>query len=175
MNVVSTPWDQDADSLRATYPHVQATTIEAEAPKRRKAEPKSRAQPKPQAKSQAKAPAKSQAKAQPKKAKAVQREPTPEDEESDDGLKIEYPDGPPRRSNHSVPILREPVHQEDRESSEEESDAGEDERDRDVDVLRLPSPAHDLDDNYLDIEAELTQALDLDVHGGDESSESEEE
>lgn len=189
MNVISTPWDQDADSLRTTYAQLTDTPVVPEittttTTKRRKAEPKPKAQTRSQAKSQAKAPPKTQAnRAQHKKAKAAiaQREATPEEEESeDDGLKIEYPDEPPRR--RSMPTLHESEqHQTERESSDEDSDIDEDERHRDVDDFLLPSPAHnqdshDHDDMDLDLEAELEQALDLEIDGGaDESSESEEE
>jgi len=175
MNVTSTPWDQDQDSLRTTYPHLTTTSREPETSrasgdsKRRKIDTKLKSQPKAQSKVQTK----TQAKAQ--KIKAIQREPTPiEEEDSDDGLTIEYPDGPPRKSNNSIghALRNEPVHQQ-----EEESDIDEEERNNDFDHQPVNEENEDDMDLDLDLEAELEQALEkeTEVDRADESSESEEE
>lgn len=190
MNVTSTPWDQDQDSLRTTYPHLTATPRETDTnkgnngdSKRRKADTKAKAQPKavskPQARAQPKTQTKTQTKTQqPRKAKAIQREPTPTEESSEEDFTIEYPDGPPRKSNNSMAhAVKNELWA---ENEEEERDMEEEERNKDIDSIKLPSPAdhhaneeHE-DDLDLDLEAELEQALEKEM-GADESSESEEE
>ncbi|CAG8950061.1 hypothetical protein HYFRA_00008293 [Hymenoscyphus fraxineus] len=177
MNLVSAPW-ADAADLREQYTQIdlpkskaapapkkkptkatKAAAAKAEAPKRKKAEKVTKPKPPPRA-------------------------PTPdeeEEEESDDGLTVEYPDGPPSQSfqYQSTPVFR----REESEASEEDSDAEgeeyEDERNHDVDPLKLPSPANNsgmrdeepMDLDVDELEAELEQAL----NSGNESDESEEE
>jgi len=171
MNLVSSPREQDASTLQSQYPQLEPST-----------KPKSAAPQRKPAKATKNTPA---PKVEPKRRKSVQakkakpppvREPSPEEEDSDDGLTIEYPDAPVTQSYQYQPT---PIFQ--REVSEEISDEdaeGEDyesERNQDVDHLKLPSPANNnaggLSDEDLeqDLEAELEQAL------ANDSSESEEE
>lgn len=117
---------------------------------------------------------------------AAKRDPTPdaEDEDSDDGLTIEYPDGPPPpRFQHSTPLYRarEPSTDSDADADADFEEDEPEEHDRDVEELNLHSPAKngepaEVDDDAeeeLDLEAELELALEKEM--GAESSESEEE
>lgn len=185
MNLTSTPWDQDPESLRETYPPITSSTKP-----RRKSTIQTRA--KGSSTSRTSADTKRRKVEKPKKAKTPPRkEPTPdaEDEDSDDGLTIEYPDGapPPRFIPRSSPL---PVR---REMDERSEDSGadaeyeedvENDRNRDVEILKLPSPAtnpgnagveeEEEEEVDLDLAAELEQALEKETKA-DESSESEEE
>ncbi|KAG9228311.1 putative neurogenic locus notch like protein 2 [Amylocarpus encephaloides] len=177
MNLVSTPWSQDESTLRSQYTQLNA----AKAGKGAKGRPKT-------TKAAAAAPKVAPRKKVEKvtKPKPPPRAPTPEEEEeSDDGLIVDYPDGPPSQNfqYNSTPIVQR---HESEDASEEDSDAEgeeyEDERNQDVDHLKLPSPANNgggMSDEDMDsaLEAELEQALEMDLSGGgaDESSESEEE
>ncbi|KAH8654483.1 RNA polymerase II transcription elongation factor-domain-containing protein [Tricladium varicosporioides] len=178
MNLISAPWTQDEDNLRNHYDQLNPTPSKAVAatqPKRRpskttKAAAATKSEPKPRKKVE-----------KPTKPKPPPREPTPEEEdESDDGLTIEYPDGP---SSQQYTYQPTPVFQRNESESEEDSDMdaeGEDddmERNQDVDHLKLPSPANNAggmsdEDMELDLEAELERELEA---AGNESSESEEE
>jgi hypothetical protein len=188
MNLVSAPWARDASTLRSQYKQLetpQSKTPAASATPQRKPSKTTKkaaaaAKPETQRKKVEKA----------KKPKPPPRELSPEEEEeSDDGLTIEYPDGPNSQSYQyqatSTPVFRRDPSE---DASEEDSDAdaeGEEyveERNQDVDHLKLPSPANNnaggLSDEEmeLDLEAELEQALkETEGGGADESSESEEE
>ena len=171
MNLISTPWDQDAESLRSEYgrvdpqpkanpaPPAAAPVVKkaAKAPVVSKPVAAAKTNKSAAAPKQTAAAKRAQAKAEkPTKKKAV-REPTPdeddEDEDDDDlGLTIEYPDGhaPSRYNNHfpsaAAPIFHEPVHEASEASEEDEDedadgDFEEDEGNMDVDLLQLPSPA----------------------------------
>jgi len=185
MNLTSAPWDQDPTSLRDSYPQLEPPTK----PRR-----KSSSQPKAQsAKDGGSAGAagssdgKRRKNEKTKKTKAPAREPTPEaeDEDSDDGLTIEYPGGapPPRFQSRAPPFTQNtgkdvPSEQSDMDAEYEED---EEEHNQDVEDLKLPSPVGnaglDVEDELeLDLEAELEQALASETgNKGDESSESEEE
>lgn len=163
------------------------------------------AAPKPRRKSaiqsKAKTPGKSNAgvtkKPQKEKPKKVVKEPTPdaEDEESDDGLTIEYPGGKPPRSIAGLPVTNfiPPITISDDESEEDaeyEEDL-EESQNQDVQHFRLPSPAANGGEEDVEMEGEdddllakeLEQALLEQAPDGalepqpaaDESSESEEE
>jgi hypothetical protein len=124
----------------------------------------------------------------PKRGKAKAREPTPdaEDEDSDDGLTIEYPGGPPPKMQTYRPSPVLPLNkdvyvrrQEEEEASEEESE--QEEFNRDVEALKLPSPYNPVaapqeeeadEDMDIDLEAELEKEF---MKNDNESSESEEE
>ena len=187
MNLKSTSKDQDS----ATRSQTQSTS-----PKLRR---KSSSQPKSKA-TQSKsstADVKKRKVERPKKAKTPPREPTPdaEDEDSDDGLTIEYPGGPPPPHFPALPrpsLLsqnlgnEQPSDESDADAEYEEDD--DNDRNRDVDVLELPSPAanmgnadvemeDDEEDLDLDLAAELEQELEKETgrKADDESSESEEE
>jgi hypothetical protein len=182
MNLTSTPRDDDTTSLRSSYPQLEPTAQQAEALQRR---------PSKSSKKDTVTNGQNDVKRRKiEKSKKPAREPSPEVEadDSDDGLTIEYPDGPSLQQYQyqSTPIFRR---EESEEVSEEDSDAeheeDDNERNQDVDVLELPGPANDnpggLDDEDmdLDLEAELEQALkETGAEMGpraDESSESEEE
>jgi hypothetical protein len=180
MNLVKAPWEDDASTLRSQYPQLDtpaSTKLESQPPQRRtsksaknaiasKAEPKRR---KPAEK--------------PKKAKPPPREPTPEEDESDDVLTIEYPDAPsssqPYKSQ-STPVFQRDI-SEDVSDEDAEGEEYEDERNQDVEHLKLPSPASNAggisdEDLELDLEAELEEALkETAGTGAGESDESEEE
>lgn len=175
MNLVETPREKDAAILASEYEQIGGGSKPK--PNRRKAST---------VKTTKKATEKTRVADKPKK-KASKREPTPEpeDEDMDDGLTIEYPDGPPpSRFQRSSPLYR-------RRESSVESDADGDyeddeteQRNKDVEDLSLPSPVkaqhgkEDEDDDELDLEAELEMALEQELDPkskGDESSESEEE
>jgi len=178
MNLVSAPWDQDASSLRSAYPQLEPKTKPiASAPQRRPSKSAKHA-------AAANTDTKRRKQEKPKKPKPPVREPTPEEEDSDDGLTVEYPDGPPAQQYHyqSTPIFQRNISE---EASDEDEDAEhesfEEERNQDVDHLQLPSPANNAggmsdEEIELDLEAELEQALkETEDNGADESSESEEE
>jgi hypothetical protein len=102
-----------------------------------------------------------------RKRKYLVHEPTPEGEDSDEGLTIAYPAGPPAHQRHyfSRTILQRNING---DASDEEGDADfqliEEEGNQDVDFLELPSPTNNADgmsdgDMELDLEEELEQAL----------------
>lgn len=162
MNLVKAPWEDNASALRSQYPQLKSP-----AP----AKPESQPPPKRTSKSAKNAPA---AKAEPKRRKTAEkpkkkppREPTPEeDDDSDVGLTIEYPDGPPSSQPYkyqSTPVLQPDV-SEGPSDEDAEGEEYEDERNQDVDHLKLPSPANIAgvmsdEDLELDLEAELEEAL----------------
>lgn len=188
MNLVSTPRNQDPASLRQTYPQLQTQP----SPKLRRKS--SQLKLKPAQTGRVSADAKRRKVEKQKKVKTLPKEPTPdaEDEDSDDGLTVEYPGGapPPRYQSHPSPL---PFRREEEEASEE-SDAdgevdehGENERNMDIDILELPSPAGNMGSSVAEDEdeedeleqvlaAELVEALEKEIGPkADESSESEEE
>ena len=181
MNLVKAPWEDDTSTLRSEYPQLDTSAPakpETQQPQRRisksaknataaSAEPKRR-----------------KAAEKPKKSKPPPREPTPEEEdESDDGLTIEYPDGPPSSQPYkfqSTPVFQRNVSEE-VSDEDAEGEEYEDERNQDVDHLKLPSPANNAggmsdEDLEFDLEAELEEALkETAGTGAGESDESEEE
>lgn len=172
MNLVSAPWTQDESNLRSEYPQIESEAkIHHPAPQRKVSKGTKKA---PVAKIEA--PRKKAEK--PKKPKAPVREPTPDDDDSDDVLTIEYPGGPSsqqHKSYISTPMIQTHISEESDEDEDAEHDEFEEEHNQDVDHLKLPSPAGhtgELSDEelQLDLEAELEQALQA-----DQSSESEEE
>jgi hypothetical protein len=192
MNLKSTPWNQDPTSLREAYPQIQ---IQSSPKLRRKS---SQIKSKTTQLNRTSADAKRRKAEKPKKAKTPPKEPTPdaEDEDSDDGLTIEYPGGAPlpRYQSHPSPL---PFRREQEEASEEsdadaeDEDHDDNERNMDVDILELPSPAANIEtsvagddeeeeeeDDELEqaLAAELEEALEKETGPkADESSESEEE
>lgn len=180
MNLVSAPWANDASTLRSQYPQLE-TKVPA-GPQRKSSKTSKKAATAAKAETHRKKVEKA------KKSKPAPREPSPEEEEeSDDGLTIEYPDGPSSQAYQyqatSTPVF---TREQSEDASEEDSDAeGEEyveERNQDVDHLKLPSPANNNaggmsdEEMELDLEAELEQALkETEGGGADESSESEEE
>jgi len=187
MNLTSTPWNQDPTSLREAYPQIQ---IQSSPKLRRKS---SQTKSKTAQSNRTSADAKRRKVEKPKKTTTPPKEPTPdaEDEDSDDGLTIEYPGGapPPRYQSHPSPL---PFRREQEEPSEEsdadaeDEDHDDNERNMDVDVLELPSPAanmatsvaEDEEEDELEqaLAAELEEALEKETGPkADESSESEEE
>ncbi|TQS37430.1 hypothetical protein Golomagni_02096 [Golovinomyces magnicellulatus] len=96
----------------------------------------------------------------PKKREKPVREPTPEEEDSDDGLTIEYPGGQGQidDNSHTLSYQRQIA-----ESSERDGDVSHDEDE--IEDLKLPSPAHnpmvDMSDEDMEmaLEAELEQEL----------------
>jgi hypothetical protein len=180
MNLTSTPWEQDPAVLQKDYEQLMTS------PKRQQSNSDDEQEMDTFAKAQTVETKrrKTEKVAKPKKV----REPTPEsEEESDDGLTIEYPDGEPAQRYHSqsTPIFRRAQSE---ESDKFEDIMQEEELNQDVEALALPSPVHgdtaeldaeeELDE--LDLEAELEQALQTETqaeeaHAADESSESEEE
>ena len=175
MNLVSAPWDQNSSNLRSQYPQLEPETKPAvPAPQRRPSKSAKNA-------AAAKATTKRPKQEKPKKPKPPVREPTPEEEDSDDGLTVEYPDGPPAQQHHyqPTPVFRRHA-SEDASDEDAEHESFEEERNQDVDHLQLPSPANNAgglsdEEIELDLEAELEQALKETENGADESSESEEE
>lgn len=178
MNLVSSPWEQDASELRSQYPQLEsASNSQTSIPQRKSSKTKNI--------TVAKNETKRRKSIQAKKTKAPVREPTPEEEESDDGLTIEYPDAPSSQQYQyqSTPVFQRNVSEDISDEDEDaEGEEYEEERNQDVDLLKLPSPANNNaggisdEDIELDLEAELEQALKETEEGGaDESSESEEE
>lgn len=194
MNLVASPWENDPSTLQSQYPQLAppTTNSQADIPERKpakatKATPSTKttkAAPVPKVPKAAPPP-----KAEPKRRKSVQakkkvpvREPTPE-EDSDDGLTIEYPDAHvPQQQQYQYQATPSFQRDESEEVSDEDAEGEEyeEERNQDVDYLKLPSPSNNNaggmsdEDIELDLEAELEQAL-KEEGGGDESSESEEE
>lgn len=176
MNLISAPWDQNASKLRSQYPQLESESKPiASAPQRR---------PSKSAKNAAaiKTNAKRQKQEKPKKTKPPVKEPTPEEEDSDDVLTVEYPDGPPSQQYHyqPAPVFRRTVSQDESDEDAEHESFEEEERNQDVDHLQLPSPANNAggmsdEEIELDLEEELEKALNQTENGADESSESEEE
>jgi hypothetical protein len=164
MNLVSAPWEQKASALRSQYTQLGPESKPAtSAPQRR---------PSKSAKNAAE---------KPKKPKPPVKEPTPEEEDSDDGFTVEYPDGPPSQQHQyqPAPVFRRNV-SEDESDEDAEHESFEEERNQDVDHLQLPSPANNVggmsdEEIELDLEEELEKALNQTENGADESSESEEE
>ena len=183
MNLVSAPWEKNASTLRSQYTQLESTAKPTETPQRKPSKSsKNTAVAKPEPKRRKSA--------QTKKKPPV-REPTPEEEDdSDDGLTIEYPDARSSRQykTQTEVILQQNVSGEEAEEEYEDEDADaegefEEQRNQDVDYLTLPSPANNNtagmsdEDIELDLEAELEQALKETTEGAgeDESDESEEE
>jgi hypothetical protein len=181
MNLISAPWEKSASTLQSQYSQLEsAAKPRSEVPQRK--------------------PSKSSkntviTKPEPKRRKSTQvkkkppvRDPTPEEEEdSDDGLTIEYPDAPSSRQYKPQPdsIPQRNTIEEDGDGDEDADADGEleEQRNQDVDHFKLPSPANNNtggmsdEDIELDLEAELEQALKETTEGAgeDESDESEEE
>lgn len=185
MNLVSAPWEQDELELRSQYPQLESTIKAPTGAQRKTAKPVKNA-------GVSKADTKRRKSIQAKKPKPPPREPTPEEDESDEGLTIEYPDAPSSQQyqHQATPSFQrnvsEDISDEDEDEDEDAEGEGEEyeeeERNRDVDLLKLPSPANNSaggisdEDMELDLEAELEQALKETVETReDESSESEEE
>jgi hypothetical protein len=169
MDITSTPWEQDRNTLANSYDQLNASSGKP----RRKSTTQAKAAAKPQEK-QTKV---QKPKPKPKK-KPPPREPTPdaEDEDSDDGLTIEYPGGPPPPRFQPPPAYnRDSSVESDVDAEYEEDDM---EKNQDVEVLELSSPVRqqnddmDIDD---DLERDLQAALELELDVKDDSSESEEE
>ncbi|TGO60186.1 hypothetical protein BOTNAR_0149g00090 [Botryotinia narcissicola] len=186
MNLTSAPWTDDVAQLQSQYEQLEPPTkaiIEEPQPKvpqkkapKSKAPAATKAKPAPRAKAE---------KAQ--KPKPPPREPTPEPEEedSDDGFTVEFPDG---QSSHQQYEYRAPIFQ--REPSEEISDEDEDadadadhdgiyEQNQDVDHFKLPSPVNNPgvmgDQDEMDLEADLEAEMEKALLMQEESDESEEE
>jgi hypothetical protein len=169
MNLVSAPWSQD---VRSQYEQIEHPI------KPQGSAPQRRASKGPKKAAVAKASAPRQKAEKPKKPKPPVREPTPEEEASDDGLTIEYPGGPSGQSYeyNATPIFQRNISEEVSDEDEDaEGEEYEEERNQDVDHLKLPSPANNNaggasdEDMEAELEAELEQALQQD------SDESEEE
>ena len=178
MNLISTPWSQDSDALRSQYPQLKAqgkphsTGIQRRSPKLSKKA------------AVVKADTKRQKQEKPKKPKPPVREPTPEEEEFDDSLTIEYPDvsSTHQYQYQSTPVFQQNVSEHSDVDEDAEGEEYESEHNQDIDHLKLPSPANNNagglsdEDIELDLEMELEQALKENEGGGAyESSESEEE
>jgi len=187
MNLISAPWEHDAEELRSQYPQLDpqpkanpAPTIPPSVPKKVTKAPKLAVAPRsvPTAKA---APKRTKV----EKPKKKTKEPTPEpevDDDSDDGLTIEYPGGkPPDKYFSSTPVF----HRAPSESEEDEEDRTlrVEDRNQDVDMLQLPSPAGNggerseeemEQDLEAELEAELEAAFEEEADGQD-SDESEEE
>ncbi|THV52244.1 hypothetical protein BGAL_0084g00020 [Botrytis galanthina] len=184
MNLTSAPWTDDVAQLQSQYEQLEPPTkaiIEEPQPKvpqkkapKSKAPAATKAKPAPRAKAE---------KAQ--KPKPPPREPTPEQEEedSDDGFTVEFPDG---QSSQQQYEYRAPIFQ--REPSEEISDEDEDadadhdgiyEQNQDVDHFKLPSPVNNPgiinDQDEMDFEAHLEAEMEKELQMQEESDESEEE
>ncbi|KAH6724578.1 putative neurogenic locus notch like protein 2 [Leptodontidium sp. MPI-SDFR-AT-0119] len=176
MNLTSAPWIQDAAKLRTQYPQLPASKAQTSAPQRKVSKGLKKTDP-----TKAAPPRRKVEKPKKPKPTPIVREPTPEEEESDDCLTIEYPEAPSNYEYKSTPIFDRAVSEpsdEDEDAEGEEIDE-EEERNQDVDHLKLPSPANNNagqmseEDMELDLEAELEQALN--ANESDESDESEEE
>ena len=175
MNLVKSPWEQNTSALR--YPQLDTTVKPHSDTPQRKLVKEAKVVPVPKAEPKRRKPV------APKKKPPPMRAPTPEEEDSHDGLTVEYPDTQPSKPyNHqATPTFQR---NDSEEISDEDADAeGEDdpEMNRDVDYLKLPSPGNNNvggmsdEDIELDLEAELEQALMETEGGANESSESEEE
>jgi hypothetical protein len=189
MNLVSAPWENNASALQSQYTQLEsASKPDAEVPQRKaskatKSVPAAKQEPKRRKSTQA-------------KKKPPVREPTPEEEEeeeeegdSDDGLTIEYPDArnaPQYKPQPSTAVQQLVSDEEEEEEDDDDEDAdgeADEQQNRDVDYLTLPSPANNHaglvsdEDMELDLVAELEQALQETTEGAgnDESDESEEE
>lgn len=177
MNLVSAPWEKNASTLRSQYPQIESTgKPRSEIPQQKPSKPSKNIPV---------------AKPEPKRRKSVQtkkkppvREPTPEeDDDSDDGLTIEYPDAQSSRQYRPQPEVTSQQNASEEEDDEEDAEGEfEEQRNQDVDPLTLLSPANPNtvmsdEDLELDLEAELEQALKETTEGAgdDESDESEEE
>lgn len=175
MNLVSAPWAQDASKIRSQYPQLDPEVKAQSSGPQKKSAKASKKDP-----TKAAVPRRKVEKAKKPKPPPVIREPTPEapdEEDSDDGLTIEYPDAPANYQYKSTPLFeRDPSEASGEDEDAEGEDDDEMEHNQDVDHLKLPSPANNNaggmsdEDIELDLEAELEQAL-----NADESSESEEE
>jgi hypothetical protein len=178
MNLVSAPWTQDASALRSQHHQLepegkpQPPTLQRKASKGKKAAVAKTEVPRRKAE-------------KPKKAKPPVREPTPEEEDSDDGLTIEYPDAaPPQHHYNPTPVFQRAVSEEvsDEDEDAEHESYEEEEHNQDVDHLKLPSPANNAgglsdEDLELDLEKELEAEFEeaFNKADADESDESEEE
>jgi len=179
MNLTSAPWIQDASKLRTQYPQLPTTKSQSSAPQRKVSKGSKKTDP-----TKAAPPRRKVEKPKKPKPAPVIREPTPEEEDSDDGLTIEYPEAPPNYEYKSTPIFDRAVSEpsdEDEDAEGEEIDEDE-ERNQDVDHLKLPSPANNNnggisdEDIEMDLAAELEQDLEQALRAdADESDESEEE
>ncbi|CZS97557.1 hypothetical protein WAI453_008689 [Rhynchosporium graminicola] len=178
MNLTSAPWDHNASKLRKEYPQIPISKSQSSAPQRKVSKGSKKADPTKAAPPRRKV-------EKPKKAKPptpIIREPTPEEEEqeSDDGLTIEYPSAPSNYEYKPAPIFNRTNSSDEDEDAEGEEIDEEEERNHDVDHLKLPSPAVNNaggmsdDDMELELEAELEQALNASENAS-ESDESEEE
>lgn len=181
MNLVSAPWNSD---VRDEYSQIEHPEPKPAAPQRKGSKGGKKAATTKASSAKSNIPKQKVEKAK-KAAKAAPppREPTPEPEEdSDDGLTIEYPDAPGSsqpnayREYNSTPVIPTTFDESD-EDEDAEGEEYEDERERnqDVDHLKLPSPAGNMggmsdEDIEDELEAELEKALDA-----NESDESEEE
>lgn len=190
MNLISAPWQSDAEELRSQYPQLDpqpkanptpATASALQPPQKKVTKPaKAAAAPRSVPAARSAAPKRTKVEKPKKKVK----EPTPEpevDDDSDDGLTIEYPGGkPPDRFFNSTPVFQ-------RAASESEEDEEVppriEDRNQDVDMLHLPSPAanggeRSEEEMELDLEAELEAELEAafeEEADGQDSDESEEE
>jgi hypothetical protein len=181
MNLVKAPWEDDASTLRSQYPQLESEAMN-EPQQSQKKMPKS-GKNATTAKATAKAePKRKKAAEKPKKAKPPPREPTPDEDEddSDDGFTIEIPDAPQASQTYKpTPVFQRQVSEE-VSDEDAEGEEYEDERNQDVDHLKLPSPANNAggmsdEDLELDLEAELEEALRETAGTGAESDESEED
>lgn len=180
MNLISAPWEKNASTLQSQYPQLESPAKpQAEAPQRNPAKATknvlvTKLEPKRQ-------------KAAQTKKKIMVREPTLEEEDdSDDGLTVEYPDTRGPKQYNSQPILTSMQLVSESDEDEEEEDTDKeigDQENQDVDYLTLPSATKNYaravsdEDIELDLEAELEQALQetTEKASNDESDESEEE
>ena len=181
MNLVKAPWEDDASTLRSQYPQLETLT-----PTKPEAQPTQRrsfksARSTKTTKAEIK---RRKSTEKPRKARPPPQEESPRDDEKfDDGFTIEYPDGPSSSQvykSQSTPISRRYI-AEDMSDEDHKGEESGDERNQDVDHLKLPSPANNAggisdEDLELDLEAELEEALKEPTGtGAGESDESEEE
>jgi hypothetical protein len=171
MNLISAPWQSDAEELRSQYPQLDpqpkanpapATTTTSQPPQK-KVTKLTKAAAAPRSVPAVKAAPKRTKVEKPKK---KVKEPTPEpevDDDSDDGLTIEYPGGkPPERFTfNSTPVFQRAPSESD---EDEEVAPRTEDRNQDVDMLHLPSPAanggeRSEEEMELDLEAELEAEL----------------
>lgn len=192
MNMTDAPiTEEDASTYPQLSPRARPQASSTSAPQRRvsKVKPAKKNTSTPTAKTEAAKRKDSKV----KKAKtAPVREPTPDEasaSEDGDDLLIEYPDGPSNYQTSTTPIFQRRISEasdadEDAEGEEwdEPEEMGGVERNGDVDLLQLPSPAGNAnggmsdEEMELDLEAELEQALKANANAnGNESDESEEE
>jgi hypothetical protein len=208
VNLTSTPWDQDPASVQDSYEQLPGAT-KARRKTAVRGATKAAAAKASEGKNRGKAEVSAgpsvtnEKKTKPEKKKKAVREPTPdaEDEDSDDGLTIEYPGGAPpmnRFQSRAMPpassapaYRREPSVDSDVDAEFEDDDdmeMGGMERNGDVEAFNLSSPARggrnndeedadgdEEEDSELDLEAALEMALEEADGKADESSESEEE